>query len=450
MATDPIVPPVLTPAAVEPVLPTPTQRPHETHPDLLILLHGIRDKGRWMHDVKDALEDGALNVVNITYDYISILRFLSPFSRASIVRYVETRVHSAIADHKEKHPEAKVSIVAHSFGCYVVSQLVARDSYLKFDKLVFCGSVLNGKYSPDILRRQVRIFVNDCGTTDNWPLVAGSITWAYGDTGTFGFHNNAIDRFHNGGHGVFFDTAFIDKYWKPLFHDGVVAKGDRSPDPRFYQRLLLVIRLRWFVVLAWLAIARWVLIPSVLWLLSLIGVEFSFLTIRHDYALPTVPATACYYNNNKGCGLVPPNSSGTVDADVIQGMYILQKWIRDGTKPAAGDQTKGVVVLWSTNVFPANYFTFSASVEINPAWRIVEGCAFLTRDRTEAGQYRPVYRQLDFDIPTSRTPLDHNKLELIKPDRGEKLLLILRVESADGKATLTADAANLGIGVYMR
>src|SRR5207247_3342624 len=142
-----------------------------------------------------------------------------------------------------------------------------------------------------------------------------------GDTGRFGFGLNAADRFHDCGHGGFFEAAFIDRYWKSLFHYDLTAQGDPPKDLRWYQRLPLVIPLRWYFALGFLAFSWLVLWPCLLWLLSFVGVEFSFLTIRHNYTLATVPVTAHYHNDDQGSGLVPPNSKGGVQTDLVQSMF---------------------------------------------------------------------------------------------------------------------------------
>jgi hypothetical protein len=435
-------------------VPAAKPRPAKKHPDLLILLHGIRDMASWVYTVKESLQDGSLEVVSIPYGYFNAFQFLDPFfSRKRVVRYVEKQLRNLIANHRVKHPTAKVSILAHSFGCYVVSQMLTRDPFLKLDKLVFCGSVLNRTFPSDILLRQVTTFVNDCGTKDVWPLIAGSVTWGYGDTGTFGFGINAIDRFHNFGHGGFFGSAFIEKYWKSLFHDGLTEKGELPQGLRGFQRIPLVIPFRWLLVAGFLALFWWVLLPCLLWIFSVLGVEFSFLTIRHNYRLPTVPVNTHLAREN-GLGLRPPNSTGVaVDSEVVRSMYKWKEWVLEGTKPPVGNQTKGVVVVWSDNPFPESYSTFTATVTINPAWQIVEGCAFLTQERNEAGQYRPVYRQLDFNIPVGGSPVD-NTLEITKPNKGDKLLLILRVEGVTSPlgpaARIPDDPSTLNIGVTRR
>jgi len=65
--------------------------------------------------------------------------------------------------------------------------------------------------------------VNECGKSDVWPVIAQSVTWGYGASGTHGFGSVvARDRFHPGGHSQYFEEDFVKEYWVPFIRDGMI------------------------------------------------------------------------------------------------------------------------------------------------------------------------------------------------------------------------------------
>ena len=68
--------------------------------------------------------------------------------------------------------------------------------------------------------------VNECGKSDIWPVLAQSLSWGYGASGTHGFGAVLVkDRFHAGGRGQYFDSGFVGQYWAPF-----IRSGEYTPD----------------------------------------------------------------------------------------------------------------------------------------------------------------------------------------------------------------------------
>ena len=343
--------------------------------DLLIVIHGIRDMGTWGVTIKNRLENPNLTVNPIQYGYFNALRFVEPFySRHWAVRYVETRVRYAIAKHRIDHPTARISLLAHSFGAYVVAEMLRRDPFLTLDNLALCGSVLSRSFAPDILLRQVTRFVNDCGNQDIWPVVAGSVTWGYGNTGTFGFGINAVDRFHKGKHSLFFCPKFIDTFWGSLFLNGRVVNSDVAPaQPTPLMQLFLVLPFRWLFALL-VVVALWFFAPWLQVQLATFGVEVPLPTFRHTYAgaLTLTP----HYVGSTNDPLKPPNFNGKPETDLVRSMFVWKTWMENTAKPPDNQQQnmrpKATIVVTS-EPFRGNYDTFNATVGIKRNWKIVEG-----------------------------------------------------------------------------
>jgi hypothetical protein len=89
--------------------------------------------------------------------------------------------------------------------------------------------------------------INECGIRDVWPVLAQSVTWGYGSTGTFGFGvQNVRDRFHPSGHSAFFDKNFVRDYWLPaaagLPFDFSPTDRSDATSPRWFTFLRLPLR----------------------------------------------------------------------------------------------------------------------------------------------------------------------------------------------------------------
>jgi hypothetical protein len=69
--------------------------------------------------------------------------------------------------------------------------------------------------------------INECGKADIWPVMAQSLSWGYGATGTYGFKGPLVkDRYHAGGHGQYFDPKFVSEFWEPFIRRGEYAGTD--------------------------------------------------------------------------------------------------------------------------------------------------------------------------------------------------------------------------------
>jgi hypothetical protein len=147
---------------------------------------------------------------------------------------------------RTKYPNADISIVAHSFGTYIVSQILSEETDIQIHRLQLCGSIISLKYRWDkVVSRITGKVVNDAGTSDYWPVMASLLSWGYGASGVFGFKTISVkDRYHDCGHSDFFSDEHMSKYWVPLLVDGQVVLSDWTstrPSPG-----ILINLLNWF------------------------------------------------------------------------------------------------------------------------------------------------------------------------------------------------------------
>jgi len=233
-------------------------RPCAAH--IVLLIHGIRTHAAWAEMVGSVLRKQAgVQVVPLRYGYFDVLKFLCPIGtrRAPVSRIVRE-----LRDLRAEHPNARFSAIAHSFGTYaLVKALDELD--LRLYRVVFCGCIVDDRFRRARYAAQLGPdpVLNDCGSRDIWPILAKSLTWGYGPSGTFGFGTAGVyDRFHPCGHCDYFDREFVSQYWVPFIKTGRIRESDWSPQrypPPYWQSLLSVLPVRWLILAMMGAAAVW-------------------------------------------------------------------------------------------------------------------------------------------------------------------------------------------------
>jgi hypothetical protein len=219
---------------------------------VVLLIHGIRTQADWGPMVRSKLEvPGQIEVIPIKYGYFDAFRFWFPFwTRYKPMERVYVQIRVALLKYRRAYPNAKLSIIAQSFGTYVVGEIMKRDFKLQIHRLILCGSVLPRDFPwHQIPGRYDEKVVNECGKSDIWPVLAQSCSWGYGASGTHGFGVVLVkDRFHEGGHGQYFKPEFVEKYWEPFIRRGVYKGTEfetKMPPTPWWISVMGVLPLQW-------------------------------------------------------------------------------------------------------------------------------------------------------------------------------------------------------------
>lgn len=209
--------------------------------DVVFVIHGIRDEGYWTQKIARRViakgKDIGRNVVSETssYGYFPMLSFLSPGARQSKVEWLMDRYTQA----KATYPDAKFSFVGHSNGTYLLAKALSDYPAVRFENIVFAGSVVHrdyewSQYIPD----QAKAVLNFVATSD-WvvaffpnALQALSVQ-DLGSAGHDGFEIAArhpqvyeLDRqYVTGGHGAALDETTWDSI------ADFVLNGEFRPPP---------------------------------------------------------------------------------------------------------------------------------------------------------------------------------------------------------------------------
>ncbi|MCR5864038.1 serine/threonine-protein kinase [Aquincola sp. J276] len=188
----------------------------------VVALHGIRTQAAWQRAFSEVAARSGLRplVDRWNFGYFSVFRFLSPWSRIAKVRWFretyQREFRDALVEGRAKLP----SIVAHSFGTYILGNALLRYPYLRFDKVLLCGSILPMSFPWDrILERgQVQAVRNEFGTEDVWTQVVAWFVPGTGRSGIKGFtaqHPRLEQERFDFQHSEYFERGHMEDRWLP-------------------------------------------------------------------------------------------------------------------------------------------------------------------------------------------------------------------------------------------
>jgi pimeloyl-ACP methyl ester carboxylesterase len=213
---------------------------------LVLLVHGINTRAHWIGEIKPVLEQAGFLVEATSYGKFGVPRFLLPFRwlRKDAIE----RVVRAIAAARMVHNPSKMSVISHSFGTYVIANILADYPGLKWDRIIFCGSVVRDDFRLDLtLNRFTQPLLNEVGSRDFWPALAESVTWGYGSVGSNGYNDVGVEtRWHRGlAHSGFLTPEFCEKFWVPFLNHGSEVPGDPPSELPWWIRTISALPLRW-------------------------------------------------------------------------------------------------------------------------------------------------------------------------------------------------------------
>ena len=192
-------------------------------------LHGIRTRGVWQKDLAPVLARHGLVPWALDYGRFRADQFLRKGARLKKLTWLRTEYERVTAEAQSKRP----SIIAHSFGSYLVAALLTKYPELVFDKIILTGSIVDRAFDwPALLSKgQVNLVRNDYGALDRVP---GLATWVVGDTGDSGrqgftkAHERLIQqKFPKHGHSDYFHRQHFVQYWIPTLMRVVVSPAER-------------------------------------------------------------------------------------------------------------------------------------------------------------------------------------------------------------------------------
>jgi pimeloyl-ACP methyl ester carboxylesterase len=196
---------------------------HSKKKHFLIFLHGMNTYAEWQEMLSESIRNRTnLEPVPLGYGNVHPFKFLLPFPYRQLRLRIVLRELRAI---REINPDADISIVAHSFGTYLLSRSLQKLPNLKLRHVILCGSIVKSDFDWNALKdRFVAPIVNDIGLQDRWPALAKGWSVGYGDSGSFGFKKGLVrDRYFDLDHSGFLTKDHAKRYWLPLLIDGRIV-----------------------------------------------------------------------------------------------------------------------------------------------------------------------------------------------------------------------------------
>ena len=212
-----------------------TLAPVEDHRPLVITLHGIRTFAAWQIELTDELNKSGMLTKTHRYGYFSALKLIRPSRRkAEVERFREEYTHLI-----KEYPNQSPSIIAHSFGTYIVTKSLELYDGIRFDQVILCGSIVARDYDWKSLfeSRQVNRVLNEGAKKDIFVKAAPYFILDSGASGAYGFHQRDerlcqrfIDRF---GHSDYLHRLNYTTNWIPFLR-GSLPPTDRPPKNRAF------------------------------------------------------------------------------------------------------------------------------------------------------------------------------------------------------------------------
>jgi hypothetical protein len=228
---------------------------------LVISLHGIRTRGAWQKELTAALHKHGFEYEPYDYNFFRAIQLVLPFMRDSQVKKFRDWCY-AHTKRESKLP----SVIAHSFGTYLVTRTLEAYNEIKFDHIILCGSIvpIPFPWSNYIAAERVTRVLNDYGRKDFWAKVAQWVVNDAGQSGAKGFSDDAEGQvvnlcrphFH---HSDFFYEANYERTWIPFLsgtdpNPGIASNlPARSTNWKFRSvqaaLIILVLLIGWVVVM---------------------------------------------------------------------------------------------------------------------------------------------------------------------------------------------------------
>jgi hypothetical protein len=260
---------------------------------VVLLIHGINSLGNWTQIVGDAIKSETVRPVPTKYGYFPVPRFLAPWDASN--RPID-HIRRVYRDVRNIFPDAKVSVIAHSFGTYLLTKSLKQNPNMTVWRVILCGSVVEQGFDwsevaeqigePEVADKSLFI-LNDCGNSDYLPVLAASAGWRYGNAGTDGFSGPFVhNRYHYGNHGLFFTPDFIEKYWKPFIEDGTVVQGNARQGEQISGWMRRLTRLPWRWAQPLTSVLALGLIGWLVWFVWLSGperIDDTFVELAQDF-----------------------------------------------------------------------------------------------------------------------------------------------------------------------
>jgi serine/threonine protein kinase len=190
----------------------------------VVTLHGIRTHAKWQRAFSEVASRAGWHCCldRWNFGYFSVFRLVVPWSRLAKVRWFRETYHDEFGEQATSPLTIeRPSIVAHSFGTYILGNALMRYPYLRFNRVLLCGSILPEDFPWDLLidRGQVQAVRNEYGARDVWTRIARIGVRGTGPSGLVGFsckHERLEQEMFDFSHSEYFEKGHMEQKWLPF------------------------------------------------------------------------------------------------------------------------------------------------------------------------------------------------------------------------------------------
>ena len=232
-------------------------------PDVVLLVHGIRTHAHWFPPVRDILQENGFIVSFSNYGKYDLARFLMPVNYFR--KQTQTNLHRQIRATQQRYPNSELSIIAHSFGTYLVANVLRQEFDLHLRRVIFVGSVVRYDFPfANFATRFTGDILNDVGTHDPWPALAESVTTGYGSTGTYGFKRpHVFDAWNSTTHSEMLSQKHCSQRWIPFLKDGTLPTLPMDSQVPWWIRAISTIKIKYAVAFLLVCTMLWFIVTGI-------------------------------------------------------------------------------------------------------------------------------------------------------------------------------------------
>ncbi|HKM54982.1 MAG TPA: TIR domain-containing protein, partial [Isosphaeraceae bacterium] len=208
-------------------------------------LHGIRTLAVWQKGLSDlaGTYGWVCRLDRWSYGRFSLLAFVTPWSREATLGWLRRQYDAETHDRRLLIEKGQApSVVAHSFGTYILGYTLLRFDFIRFNKVILCGSILPRDFPWDqlIARGQVQAVRNEFGVRDPWVKWVRWFVRGTGPSGAVGFtcqHPRLEQEEFDFDHGDYFGLDHMEDRWVPFLDRPLpeiprAEAGPRIPRPQ--------------------------------------------------------------------------------------------------------------------------------------------------------------------------------------------------------------------------
>jgi len=189
-------------------------------------LHGIRTRAAWQKGLSDLAgrHGWVCRLDRWSFGRFSLPAFLTPWTREAKLNWFRKQYDKELHDRRLDIDQGQTpSVVAHSFGTYILGYALLRFDFIRFNKVILCGSILPEDFPWDKLieRGQVQAVRNEYGFRDPWVKRVHCFVRGTGPSGASGFkcqHSRLEQEGFEYDHGDYFGIDHMEDRWIPFLN----------------------------------------------------------------------------------------------------------------------------------------------------------------------------------------------------------------------------------------